>query len=84
MVFNAEKNDYIHNHPPPSEWKISPVVLQDITNMAKSNIKVTPKNMQKGIGLNYPPIYRSIFSSCQHRLGPSHGKEGKKRDACTL
>ena len=30
--FNAEKNDYIHNHPPPSEWKISPAVLQDITN----------------------------------------------------
>ena len=60
VVFNAEKNDYIHNHPPPSEWKISPVVLQDITNMAKSNIKVTPKDMQKGIGLNYQPMEASL------------------------
>ena len=50
VVFNDEKNDYIHNHPPPSEWKISPIVLQDITNMAKSNIKVTPKDMHKILG----------------------------------
>ena len=63
VVFNAEKNDYIHNHPPPSEWKISPVVLQDNTNMAKSNIKITPKDMQKGIGLNYQPMEASLAAA---------------------
>ena len=63
VVFNAEKNDYTHNHPPPSEWKISPVVLQDITNMAKSNIKVTPKDMQKGNGLNYQPMEASLAAA---------------------
>ena len=57
------KNDYIHKHPPPSEWKISPVVLQDIANMAKSNIKVTPKDIQKGIGLNYQPMEASLVAA---------------------
>ena len=63
VVFNAEKNDYIHNHPPLSEWKISPVVLQDIINMAKCNIKITTKDMQKGIGLNYQPIEASLAAA---------------------
>jgi len=59
VAFNA-KNDCIHNHPPPSEWKITPVVLQDITNVARSNIKVTPKDIQKG---NYQPMVESLAAA---------------------
>ena len=78
VVFNAEKNDYIHNHPPPSEWKISPAVFQDITNRAKRNIKVTPKDMQKGIGLNYQPIEASLAAANIDRVRGVVRKQEKR------
>ena len=28
-MLNAEKQSEVHNHPLPSEWKISPKVLED-------------------------------------------------------
>ena len=64
VVLNAEKNDYIHNHPPPSEWIITLTVLQYITNIAKSNIKVTPKDMQNGIYWFKLSTNGSVFGSC--------------------
>ena len=34
VVLNADKTDAMHNHRPPSEWRIPPKVLFDITQIA--------------------------------------------------
>ena len=80
VVFNAEKNEYIHNHPPPSEWKISPAVLQDITNLAKRDMRVTPKDMQKGGGLNYQPMEPSLATASLDRVRAVVRKARKEID----
>ena len=36
----------IHNHSPPSEWKILPHVLQDITQAVRHNVLVTQKTFR--------------------------------------
>ena len=58
--YNADKNGSIHNHNPPPEWKIAPNVLRDITQAAQRNIRVTPKEVQNGVGMDYRPIEKSL------------------------
>ena len=58
--YNADKNGSIHNHNPPPEWKIGPNVLRDITQAAQRNIRVTPKEVQNGVGMDYQPIEKSL------------------------
>ena len=63
VVLNAEKKDGVHNHPLPSEWKISPKVLEDITQMAQNNSRVTPKELQNGVGMSYRPMEISLAAA---------------------
>ena len=44
IALDAEKKGSLHNHPAPAEWKISPNVLEDITNAAVRNIYIGPKD----------------------------------------
>ena len=44
----------------PSEWKISPRILCDISNVVSKNTTLTPKDLQKGIGMDYRPMEASI------------------------
>jgi len=60
VALNCEKGQTIHNHSPPSEWKILPHVLQDITQTVCRNIHVTAKDIQNGRGLDYQPMDASI------------------------
>ena len=60
VAINAEKKDEIHNHPLPSEWKILPKVLEDITLMAQNNSRITPKELQNGVGMSYRPMEVSL------------------------
>jgi len=59
-VLNAEKQSEVHNHPLLSEWKISPKVLEDITITAHKNSRVTPKELQNGVGMSYIPMEVSL------------------------
>jgi len=74
-VLNAEKQSEVHNHPLPSEWKISPKVLEDITITAQNNSRVTPKELQNSVGMSYIPIEVSHTTSC--KLG-AHTNSCKK------
>ena len=58
----------MHNHPPPSEWKISPKVLSDITNVVSNNTHLTPKEVQKGVGMGYCPIEKSLAAANLDRI----------------
>ena len=49
----------MHYHPPPSEWKVWPRVLLDISNAVSRSISVTPK-IQKGVGMLYRPMEKSL------------------------
>lgn len=59
MVLNANKTDAMHNHLPPSERRILPNVLCDITQTAQRNVSITPKELQKWVGMNYGVIIGS-------------------------
>jgi len=56
IALDAEKKGGLRNHPAPAEWKISPNVLEDITNAAVRNIHIGPKDLQKGAGMDYYPM----------------------------
>ena len=46
VALSCEKSQTIHNHLSPSEWKILPHVLQDITQAVHCNIHVILKDIQ--------------------------------------
>lgn len=52
IALNTETSGKIHNHTAPSnsEWKISPKVLSDISNVVSKNTTLTPKGLQKVLG----------------------------------
>ena len=54
MVINAEKTTAgnWHNHLPPSEWKLPPKLVNDIVEATKKNIQITPREVQKGAGMD--------------------------------
>ena len=59
VALSCEKSQNIHNHSPPSELKILPQVLKDITQAVQHNIHVTSKAIQNGQGLDYQPMEAS-------------------------
>ena len=63
LALNADGRGKLHNHLAPAEWKIEPHVLQDITNTATMNHSITPKEVQKGKGMNYQPMNVSIAAA---------------------
>ena len=68
VVLNADKTDAMHNHHPPLEWRIPPNVLSDITRTAQRNFSVTPKEVQKGVGMNYRPMELSLAAANIDRI----------------
>ena len=73
----CSQNSEMHNHPPPSEWKITPRVLSDISNAISQNSQLTPKEIQKGLGLNYSPMEVSVAASNIDRLRAKVNKSKK-------
>ena len=65
MVINAESTTAgdLHNHLPPSEWKLPPKMISDIVDATKRNIQLTPKEIQKGAGMDYRPMQVSLAAS---------------------
>ena len=57
VTLNADKNNVgsIHNHSRPSEWKLTPHVVKGIEELAKRNMSITPKEVQKGTGMANRP-----------------------------
>ena len=68
----------MHNHPPPSEWKISPRVLDDISNAVSRNSYITPKEIQKGLGMDYRPMEVSIAAANIDRMQAIVNKSKKE------
>ena len=60
IAINTETSGKMHNHMAPSEWKISPRILSDISNVVSKNTTLTPKDLQKGIGMDYRPMEASL------------------------
>ena len=52
IALNTETSGKLHNPMTPSEWKISPKVLSDISNVISKNTTLT----LKGIGMDYRPM----------------------------
>ena len=53
MAINTESSGNMHCHKAPSEWKMSPKVLCDISNVVSKNATLTPKDLQKSVGMDY-------------------------------
>ena len=68
VVLNAEQNGPMHNHHSPAEWKIAPNVLSEITQVAQRNMRVTPKEVQNGVGMNCRPIECSLAAANIDRI----------------
>jgi len=68
MVLNSQSDSQMHNHPPPSEWKIVSNVLSDVSNVITRNSQLTPKEIQKGLGMNYNPMEVSIAAANLDRM----------------
>ena len=60
IAMNTGSGNSMHNHSAPSEWKVCPRVLSDISNAVSRNISVTPKELQKGVGMQYRPMETSL------------------------
>ena len=60
IAMNTGSGSSMHNHSPPSEWKVCPRVLLDISNAVSHSISVTPKELQKGVGMQYRPMETSL------------------------
>jgi len=58
VAINAERTTAgdLHNHLPPSEWRLPPKMICDIADATKRNMQLTPKEIQKGIGQTYSGI----------------------------
>ena len=68
IALNTETSGKMHNHMAPSEWKISPKVLSDISNVVSKNTTLTPKDVQKGIGMDYRPMEASLPTANLDRM----------------
>ena len=68
VVLNAEQTGSIHNHSSPPEWKIPPNVLCNITNVAQRKMRITPKEVQNGVGMEYRPIETSLAAANIDRI----------------
>ena len=68
MVLNSLNSSQMHNNLPPSEWKNSPKVLNDISNVVTRNSQLTPKEIQKSLGMDYSPMEKSIAAANIDRL----------------
>ena len=68
----------MHNHPPPSEWKISPRVLNDISNAVSRNSHITPKEVQKGLEMDYHSMEVSIAAANIYRMRTVVNKSRKE------
>ena len=80
VALSAEKRGKLHNHPAPAEWKIPPNVLQDTTNAATKNIHLGPKDVQKGVGMNYRPMEVSLAAANIERVKVAVKKAIEKVD----
>ena len=65
VALNADSNSAsnMHNHSLLSEWKILPNVVKDIEEVARRNASITPKELQKGTGMQYRPIQVSLAAN---------------------
>ena len=61
-----------------SEWKISPRVLDDISNTMSRNSHITPKEIQKGLGMDYRPMEVSIAAANIDRMRAIVNKSKKE------
>ena len=66
IALNTGKGSSIHNHSLPSEWRVSPKVLTDIS--VSQNTLITPEELQKSIGMNYRPIETSLPTANLDRM----------------
>ena len=83
VVLNADTTNEtgpIHNHTSLSEWKIPPNVLRDIANAAQSNMRITPKEIQNGVGMEYRPIESSLAAANISRVRAQVRKARKEVD----
>ena len=70
----------IHNHSLPSEWKVSLKVLTDISNAVTHNTSISPKELQKGVGMNYRPMEASLPTANLDRMQVIVKKARKKAE----
>jgi len=65
VVIKAESTSAgdLHNHLPLSEWKLPHKMICDIADATKQNIQHAPKEIQKGIGMDYSPMQVSLAAS---------------------
>ena len=49
------KQESFHNHPLSSEWEIPSQFLQEIQQIVMKNVHVSPKDVQKGVGIDFNP-----------------------------
>lgn len=80
IALNTDDSAEMHNHPPPSEWKISPKVNADITNAVSKNTQLTPKEIQKGVGMGYRLIEKSLTAGNIDRVRMQVNKVKKQID----
>jgi len=80
IAINTESSGKMHNHMAPSEWKISPKVLSDISNIVSKNTTLTPKDLQKGVGMDYRPMEVSLPASNIDRVRAVVKKARKQVD----
>ena len=80
VAINAENRVPLHNHLPPSEWKIAPNVLRDITKAAQRSTNITPKEVQNGAGMDYRPAEVSMAAANIDRIRNAIKKARKEVD----
>ena len=68
VALNTGSGSSIHNHPAPSEWRVPPKVLCDISNAVSRNTSISPKELQKGVGMDYRPIETSLPTANLDRM----------------
>ena len=73
-VLNTDGSAEMHNHPPSSEW------TQRHCNVVSNNTQLTPKEIQKGIGMGYRPIEKSLAAGNIDRVRMKVNKVKKQID----
>jgi len=80
VVLNAEQKGPLHNHDSPAEWRIAPNILREITEVAQRNMRITPKEVQNGVGMNCRPIECSLPAANIDRIRTIVKKARKEVD----
>lgn len=83
IALNTGSGSSIHNHPSPSKWRVSPKVLSDISNAVSRNTSISPKELQKGVGMDYRPTETSLPTANldrMHAIVKKAKKEAEKVD----